>query len=141
MWWPFYALVTTLWLAWCTMRWRAYRPALHGVPSAMGVIAFSWIVTRISHVYLYPDHMQYYPITDAVCVLMLIAMMRSIRQTWLLTLMLLFVADTFIHAAWFNQTRSDLAARYIYGLALNLVYLAQLSCVAVHCLLAPRKST
>lgn len=126
-WWFIYGALT---LAMLKLAWEA-RADLPGVWGAALILAATWSASNLAHFFLHPHPREFYPVMDSLCAATFALSWGGLRRRYLGLLALLFVAQGLAHAVFYNFTPWDYAARYRYDLTLNLLYLAQLVCIAV----------
>lgn len=103
-------------------------------PDARGaavVLALLYVLTNVCQAFVHNPYNQFFPILDGATAAALVWFWRRRLQSWQIALVLLLLLDVAIHAVYFRGGDSRQPARYAYDLELNLIYIAQLVCVAL----------
>lgn len=128
--WPFYGLATLLAVSAAAYGRRERRSG--DTLGAAFVLAALWGLWNLSHWFVPTPYNQFFPLLDyAVCAGMAWAWRRTLRS-WKVLLILLFLAQCILHAAYFASTDHSFRVRYAYDLRQNLIYIAQLACVSTY---------
>lgn len=123
-WWPIYAGLTALTVL---LSWKRSEDAR----AASYVLVVTWLITNLSHNFMPGQYNQIFPIMDFLFACALTWVWRYRMSPWKTVLILLFVADMIAHSVYFRRGDVSRSSAYAYDLALNLMYLGQLACVAL----------
>lgn len=126
--WPFYGLATlgAIGLA----RYGQMERRSEDTFGAALVLGVLWIIWNCGHWFVPHPYNQFFPFLDAItCSLMAIVWRNSLRP-WKACLIILFVTECLIHAGYFELGDDSRAAKYVYDLKQNLIYIGQLACVS-----------
>lgn len=108
----------------------AHRSRSADATGAAGVLVFLWLMTNLCQAFVHAPYNQFYPILDGCSGIALLWYWRNSLNTWKIGLLLLLLADTWVHLDYFTTGDTSQQARYIYDLKLNLLLIMQSLTVA-----------
>lgn len=132
-------------LAVCVLAFKAYdgdRFHLRGIRQASILLLGLCVYSNAMYYFVRP-YMTMYMAADMLAILLLLFQTRESHvRVWFLTLIGLFMTDIGAHAILLRQPEITEVDVLTYNVFINVVFIAQLACVAIPCIvsLSKRKS-
>lgn len=92
------------------------------------MLSVLWLLWNASHWWMHPYN-AFFPLLNTLCTVVMIRLWRYRMEPWKYLLIGAFLLDQVIHLGYFVQNDTGHAAKYIYDLRLNLLYLVELAAV------------
>lgn len=129
-WWPVYGAFTIG--AYAVTHYGRRNRRSEDTLGAAFVLTLLWLLWNCSHWFAPHPYSQFFPILDAFTCLCMIWLWRDRLRPWKVALILLFAGECLLHVEYFMVGDRSHAAKYVYDLKQNLIYIGQWSCVSLY---------